>query len=93
MNTVRVFNIIELNPELTLSNNACTGTMAIPSFVERHTTIVFRGFVDLTDKPQVQMGFALLVFRVIEGELRAWKPVRSLGLIGGFNKLFSILML
>ena len=51
MNTVRVFNIIELNPELMLSNNACIGTVAIPSFVERHTTIVFKGFMALTDKP------------------------------------------
>ena len=51
MNKIRVFSIIELNPELTLSNNACTGTMAIPSFVERHTTIVFRGFLALTGKP------------------------------------------
>ena len=39
------------------------------------------------------MGFSLLVFRVIEGELRAWKPARSLDLIGGFNKFFSILIL
>ena len=51
MNTVRVFNIIELNPELMLSNNACTRTMVIPSFIERHMTIVFRGFVALTGKP------------------------------------------
>ena len=35
------------------------------------------------------MGFALLLLRVNEGEISAWKPAWSLCLIGGFNKLFS----
>ena len=89
MNIVRFFNVKEMSLELTLSSIACTGTVAIPSFGERHMTFIFRGFVALTGKPWIQRGFALLVLRVIEGELSAWKLAQSLCLIGGFNKLFS----